>query len=200
MPLKILDQQLLKEDELIAEVNRKVKSDRPKLKRKMFVYLRDVLGLIPKAIRVRTTKNGGGAAYYTPEALEAAVYVMTENWKNKKTLKQIKEQNQVLFKEAHIKSETFRQKYENYNHMKKMCDIVIMPHDGSSVAEVVEVKIVPASSNLDDVSNQLRTYLQTATKMLASKNRDEKQLDAVLDQISFKYQDRLRCRMNENLK
>ena len=199
MPIERLGKELISEDELVAKVNREVKSDRPKLKRKMLTYLRDVLGLIPKAVRVRTLSKGGAKAYYTHDAAQCAVFVMKENWQNNKTLKEIKEQNQEFLRDAHQKSDQFRKDFETHNQSLKLG-----VHNNIHVDSDVNVKIVDAqspsqSSSLDQVSEKLKDDLAEVIKALSTKHRDEKLLDELLDQVYLQYQYRLRLREKESV-
>ena len=202
MPIEMLGLELLSEDELVHKINREVKSGRPKLKRKMVTYLRDVLGLIPKAIRLRTSKKvGGPKAYYTPEAVQSVIIVMTENWQNNKTLREIKKEKKDILREAHQKTDLFRQKLNVYNQLIKLGDGAQPPHDDIHVEDSAQMQIIPAQgSPLDDVSEKLKISLEKAQKLLNNKCRDEKLLDNLMDKIYLQYLDRLKCRIKDFIK
>jgi hypothetical protein len=187
MPEEMLGQELITEDELIKKINKEIKVDnRPPLTKKMLAYLRDVVGLIPKAIHMRFSKRGGPRAYYTKEACEAAFFVLTENWKKDKTLKEIKNQNGDFFEAAHQASDLFRQKVDVYKKVK--------------VGEYVNLQIVPAGApsqvvSIGEVNKKLESDLEKALDALRAKHPDEKILDGLLDQVYLQYQERLKCRM-----
>jgi hypothetical protein len=86
--MKIGNEEFLTRDELIKAINDEFGSK--VINDSMLKYMRDVRGLLPKPIRIKSGKGKGGAnSYYTKSAYEILLSIMEEKIENKKTLKDI---------------------------------------------------------------------------------------------------------------
>jgi hypothetical protein len=191
MSKKILGQELITEAELLDKVNKEVKSDRPPLTKKMLFYLRDVLGIIPKAIRARDSKTGVAKAYYTPEAAHSTIVTLQENWVEDKPLKEIIAEKNDQIQEAHQKSDLFRQKYDVYTRIKKQFEAIQNAEDFTAQSKRDALR--------EKVNKDLKHNLKYALDLLKS-GGDEKLLDEAFDHIQLGYQKRLELRMADKVK
>ncbi len=194
--IKIFGKRLYTQDELIQEINESVKPRTP-LKPQMLAYYRDIVGIVPKPIRIRTTKKRGGAkSFYTPEAVSSVKIIVYENKINEKTLKDILKEKGEILEDNKIRSEIFRSKYDFLIKTKNKL--------GGEDYTIVELKR-PSSTKADReaAKAQTRAYLRKVLKETVDAidlGEDDEKLDGLLDQVETLYYKHIRKRMEEKAK
>ena len=113
MKLPNIDIDFYRTEEIIGIINREF--GRGSLTLSMLKYMRDVLRIIPKPIRMKHTKGKGGApSYYTKETLDLLRKIMDEYTNNDKILKDIS----VEYKDKIHHS--FNQIHDLYRHIRSV--------------------------------------------------------------------------------
>ncbi len=191
--LKILGKRLCTQEELIREINDSVKPRTP-LKPQMLAYYRDIVGMVPKPIRIRTSKKRGGAkSFYTPEAVSSVKIIVYENKINEKTLKDILKEKGDILEDNKIQSEKFRSKYDFLIKTKNKL--------GGADYTIVEMKRYPMTKAAKEAARaQMRGYLRTILKQTVDAidlGEDDEKLDGLLDQVETLYYKHIRNRMEE---
>jgi len=191
MTKTILGTTLYSQEDAIKEVNTSVKTIEKALTSEMLAFYRDIIGIVPKPIRIRmTNKRGGANSFYTSEGVDSLKLITYENKINKKLLKDIiKEKGEVL-ENNKIKSDLFRTKY----------DFLIKTKNND--AYIVEVKSA-AGSNKKKAQQQIRHYMQAKLRETAealNREGDESKLDVLFDDIGTLYYKRIKSRMEEKAK
>lgn len=191
--IKILGKRLCTQEELIREINESVKPRTP-LKPQMLAYYRDIVGIVPKPIRIRTTKKRGGAkSFYTPEAMSSLKIIVYENKINEKTLKDILKEKGEILEDNKIQSEIFRSKYDFLIKTKNKL--------GGEDYTIIEMKRSPMTkANKEAAKAQMRAYLRNVLKETVDAidlGENDEKLDGLLDKVETLYYKHIRNRMEE---
>lgn len=194
--MKILGKRLYTQEELIKEINDSINPPSP-LKSQMVAYYRDIVGMVPKPIRIRTTKKRGGAkSYYTPEAMDSLKIIVYESKINEKTLREILEDKGVILEDNKIKSDIFRTKYDFLIKTKNK-----FGHDSYVIIETKNTS--GSKANKDAVKMQLRAYMRDILKRTIDAidlGEDDEKLDGLFDEVETLYYKHVRRRMEEKVK
>ena len=191
--MEVLGRKLYTKEELIKEVNESVKAPKGALNAPMLAYYRDIAGMIPKPLRIRTlTKRGGAMSYYTSEALDSLKIVVYENKINKKTLREIIKEKGEILDENIIRSDIFRNKYAYLIKTKSKL--------GQDKYVGTDLRISYMTENGKPVGKELREYLQKKlndTTWALEHEVDEDKMDTLLDDLEVGYIRRIKYRMEE---
>jgi len=187
--MQILGQKLYSEQELIREINREVKAP-ISLNRKMLIYYRDVMGMVPKPIRLRATKKPSGAnSFYTKQALDSVKMIVTENKISGKPLKDIVKEHGETLENNKIKSDIMRQK----------CDFYIQAKNG--ISYVIEVKTTAKEKPENGITPLDWAILTRAAGLIEAikTKRSETEIDDLLDDLQTFYQMRTKQRIAQQV-
>ena len=193
-PIKLLGKNLYTQEQVIQDINNSLGPGT--LDSRMFSYLKDVIGIIPKPIRIKTKDGRSGAnSYYTEETLSSLTGIMREYAEPGRTIKDIQKDLDTEIEAHIIKSDIFRYKCEVYLKYKKAVE--------SSTKELaqafghipMEFKKTPVP---DYLNKGMEDTLNDALKALEN-NSSEDELDHLFEKLLFAYYQRLKHRMKEYL-
>jgi hypothetical protein len=187
--MQILGQKLYSEQELIREVNKEVKTTNA-LNGKMLVYYRDVMGMVPKPIRIRATEKPSGAhSFYTQYALDSTKLIAKENKLFRKNLKDIMKEHGSMLEENKIKSDILRQKFDFYIQTKH------------GISYAIEVKSTSKEKEPEGITTLDWAIVTRAAGLIDAikEKRPEEEVDKLLDDLQTFYQKRTRQRVAQQI-
>lgn len=183
--MDVLGQKLYSEQELLREVNKEIKGSNP-ITGKMFIYYRDVRGMIPKPIRIRATKKPSGArSFYTQQALDSTKLIAKENKIYGKLLKDIVKEYGSFLEENKIKSDMVKHK----------CDLYFQAKNGT--VYMVEIKAPPIHTDSNEMNNLNAAIVGRAESLIEAikSKKSEEQIDDLLDDLQTVCQKRTKQRV-----
>jgi len=193
-PIKLLDKNLYNQDQVIEDINRNLGPDT--LDSRMFSYLKDVIGIIPKPIRIKTKGGRSGAnAYYTEETLSFLTGIMREYAEPQRTLKDIQKDFDPAIERHIIESDIFRYKCEVYLKFKKAIESSTKELTQAFGNVSLEFKKTPVP---DYLNKGMKDTLNQALKALEN-NSSEDELGSLFEKLLFAYYQRLKHRMKEKV-
>ena len=188
--IKLLGKNLYTQDQVIEDINRNLGPDT--IDSRMVSYLKDVIGIIPKPIRIKTKGGRSGAnAYYTEETLSFLTGIMRDYAEPQRTLKDIQKDFDTKIEEHIIKSDIFRYKCDVYLKFKKAIESSTKELAQAFGNVSLEFKKTPVPEYLN---KGMKDTLNQALRALEN-NTGEDDLDSLFEMLLFAYYQRLKHRM-----
>ncbi|MEI6092633.1 MAG: hypothetical protein WCQ47_03005 [bacterium] len=193
--IEYLDQKLYTEKELLKEVNKEVKGSN--LDSKMLSYFRDVKKIVPRPIRIKVKKGRSGSnAFYTEETVKFVKEIATWCYTAGNELNKFVERHQEDIDDILIKVDIFNNKLRNFvEQLKPYAAILNKGTDSKNLPILVQAQKVLIPEYIKFKLKELSQDVQKAIK----ENKSENEIDGLLDDFVYLYNQRLVYRMKEKV-